>query len=356
MFNYRDLSCGGPQFCFCVPLRVCVIAMALLEIVFSSVSSGLVWYEASDNPALDSGEHASFLASGVVQVIILLASILSLVSAVLRKQLLAQISAFTGYALLLINIIITALLFHKVSAIPTATTCNTQDPNSHDGCTHFLKLTHGAYYAVAVLAILSQLCGSIVGTRYMNQLKSEKQMARAGLIAGPAGYKFVPDTQRYSSWSVAQGAEDATPMMAAASPGPMLSPARISTAPSARSFDPYEELSEYHDRPSFGPDFDADADASVESTSKRLSRYDVESGYGGGDWTHEDVAADEKARLCEEEGDVFVDSSPEKPKSRPLPVIATKSTESLPRYTAVPSPNSQSRRPLPPTPTGQSPS
>ncbi|KAF9033254.1 hypothetical protein BDZ89DRAFT_947885 [Hymenopellis radicata] len=200
VFSYRELFFGGRTFCCCLPVRSGVIIMTFLGMLLSGILSIVCWYEVASTPDMSAGKRAVFVVAGLLETFLFIASVLGFVGAVVRKQVFVQIYTYFIYVHFLFNVAIAGYLLWEVShltseAADKACQDTISNAQAQDQCIGFLKIARGVYYAIASLVLLVELYGAIITTRYCNQLKSEKRMAKAGLFAGPEGYKIGPQCE-----------------------------------------------------------------------------------------------------------------------------------------------------------------
>lgn len=154
----------------------------------------------------------------------------------------------------------------------------------------------------------------IVVTRYLRQLRFEKRRGRARAMRVTSDSSQSNDIQKHAH----HPSEDFALL---SKPQP---------TPQTEEFDPY---SEYHDR-------------STSMASSSTPRH-VEEGYGGGNWSYEDIRRDEKRKMTAEdlakEEDVGTQRLPSPAPLVPEPSMGPSLTElTLPRESASRTPRSSS--------------
>jgi hypothetical protein len=104
-FSVKEWVFGGKTFCFCLPVRLGVVVMTFLTLVLSALLSIIIWFEVSSalrsipvidmalipfpltaTTSLSSGERAAFIVAGVIESLLLIASILGFVPPTLPQQ------------------------------------------------------------------------------------------------------------------------------------------------------------------------------------------------------------------------------------------------------------------------------
>lgn len=216
------------------------------------------------------------------------------VGAIVRKQLFVQIYAYFIYIHFLLNIGVAAYLLYLVthfSADANVVACQKAIKNqkAKDQCTGLLKVAQGVYFVIAAFVLLVELCepafhpsiwfsndvvdGTLVVTRYLNQVKNEKRTARASRMINEEAFALVSKGKGRSSSVPAVG----QPYTFSDYAVEEFDPYNIDTRPTAGS------------RQSFAYD--------------GVPTHPDEVGYGGGSWTHREITEEEKARLKREEGE-----------------------------------------------------
>ncbi|KAG6903048.1 hypothetical protein C0995_007481 [Termitomyces sp. Mi166 len=216
---------------------------------------------------MTNGERAGFVVAGLVETLLLVASSLGFVGAIVRKQLFVQIYAYFIYVHFVLNIGVAGYLLYMVthfSANATVKACQDtiQNEQAKEQCTGLLKVAQGVYFAVAAIVLLVELYVALVITRYLNQLRNEKRSARGLRLDNEEAFGLVPKAKvRYSALP---DERDQGQSLVYASYG--------------QDFDPYETIQE----------------------ERRLSEHSgihYDEGYGGGSWTHSQISLEEKARM-----------------------------------------------------------
>jgi len=241
-FSYRELFFGGTKFCCCLPVRIGVIIMTVLGILFAGLLSILLWFEVATTTDMSSNERAIFIVAGLVETLLLVASILGFVGAVVRKQLFVQIYAYFIYVHFILNLGVAIYLLYFL--VHTATTdqvkaCQDAVHNTaaQNQCTGLLKVGLGVYGAVASIVLLTEMYGALIVARYVNQVQREKRNIRASRMSQSA-FKTGPAGGRYST--LKSDDHDNIPLRAAGF-------SNFSNSRAEEEFDPYEEVT--------GPDY-----------------------------------------------------------------------------------------------------
>lgn len=119
--------------------------------------------------------------------------------------------------------------------------------------------------------------GSIIVARYVNQIQREKREARA----------FRSDTDQAFQLKARDGHQyTKLPDPESHATLPILDPSYL--GPSSVEFDPYAEERPTHE-PTQAPYYD--------NTTYDAAPPPIDEGYGGGTWTHDGIAQEEKAKL-----------------------------------------------------------
>ncbi|KAF8070510.1 hypothetical protein FPV67DRAFT_1487667 [Lyophyllum atratum] len=282
-FSYRELFCGGKTFCCCLPVRMGVIIMSLLGILFGGVLSIVLWFEVASTADMTSGERAGFVIAGLVESVLLVASVLGFVGAIVRKQLFVQIYAYFIYVHFLLNLGVAAYLLYLVthfssSAAVKACHETIQNQQAKDQCTGLLKIARGVYFAVASIVLLVELYLALVVTRYLNQVKNEKRSARASHMHNEESFALVSKGKgRYLSLPGGQDQGNPSPSF---------------PAYSEQEFDPYNGLRQ------------PIQESSRSSVYGNVPSHPESMGYGGGFWTHSEISREEKLKQNEADAEV----------------------------------------------------
>ncbi|KAG6849565.1 hypothetical protein H0H93_007346, partial [Arthromyces matolae] len=241
---------------------------------------------------MSSGERAAFVVTGLVETLLFVVSCLGFVGAIVRKQLFLRIYAYFLYVHFVLNIGVAAYLLYVVahfSANATAKACQStiENEQAKSQCTGLLKVATGVYVTVTTLVLLIELYVALVVTRYLNQIRNEKQDAH---LYNEEAFELMPKTK-----------------------------ARYEFLPDGGNTISRSHLAVYSGN---GPDFDpyGEVDTSKQEGRRRRSEHcDVnhpeEDGYGGGSWTHSQITYDEKARMKLEEQEL--DAHEERAKDAP---------------------------------------
>ncbi|KIK67371.1 hypothetical protein GYMLUDRAFT_37478 [Collybiopsis luxurians FD-317 M1] len=288
----KDAIFHSKTFCCCLPVRFGLISMSLLGILFGGLFSVLLWFEVSDTSAqMDPHERTAFILAGLVETLLFIASTLGFVGAIVRKQLFIQIYAYFIYVHFLVNLAVAGFFLYVIShfsstAINKACLDTIKNSGAQSQCSTFLSDFRTVYIVVALLVLLIELYGALIVARYVHQIKTEKSTARSSRMilldrAGRGRSSMMPGfdgTARYSKLSADQ--EDDVSLIP-----------KNETMPAypAGEFNPYEN-SEHP------PIFPSHAHNSGPSSAYDKAS-EIEDGYGGGSWTHEQISQDEKAML-----------------------------------------------------------
>ncbi|TFK75378.1 hypothetical protein BDN72DRAFT_874593 [Pluteus cervinus] len=303
-FGFRNFFFARQKFCCCLPVRLGVITMSMLGLLFSGILSIALWFEISSNDDLNGSGKAAFIIFAVIETLLFVASILGFVGAIVRKQTFVQAYAYFTYVHFVLNLAVAAYFLWVITHFSQVAVVNAcQDAIETQGgqeqCTGLFKVAKGLYLGISTAVILIEMYGVIIVARYVNQIQSEKRMAR----------------QSRTRKAKARGPSH--PSLDGVERGLL-----HSAYPSAayEEFDPYADLArQIHTAEPI--------DASVGPP--------VEVGYGGGSWSMQDISAEEKARLREEERELELQAAhldhesgqPDASKSPSRP-----SVDNLPRY------------------------
>jgi len=285
-FSYRELFFGRTKFCCCIPVRLGVIAMAILGIIFSAVLSIVLWYELSASPHVSSGVRAAFVIGGLVETFLFAASIFGLVGSIVRKLSFIRIYAIFTYVHFVLNlgVAIWFLVAASHAAKSTDAALCEGSGDAQEQCMGLISFGQRTLIVVASLVLLIEMYGALILTRYVNQLSNEKTYKR--------------QTRR--------GIEEAFRLDAAR--------VRYSTLASSHELAPLGPVGSYND--DNGTEYDPYQEASIQppvvpvQAPRRFKTFvdngrpspPIEVGYGGGTWTHEEITEEEKARLKRELG------------------------------------------------------
>jgi len=172
-----------PQFCCCLPVRVCVFITSVLGILLAGVLSIVLWWEVSHAEDLTKKERGSFAGGAIVETLFFLISVVGLIGAIVRKLTFATAYAIGLYVHFLINLSVAAyLLFIILHATRTDTVALCQhaikNAQAQSQCGSLFTAIRGLYAGLASLVLLVELYGAIIATRYVYQLRGEKREAR----------------------------------------------------------------------------------------------------------------------------------------------------------------------------------
>lgn len=195
-----------PRFCCCLPVRICVIIMALLGFLLSGALSIIFWFEVSTADELTSKERGAFIGGAIVETLFFLISSVGLIGVIVRKQTFVTAYVVGLYVHFLLNLGVAGyLLFVILHATreDTDVLCQHAISNSQaqGQCSTLFNAIRGAYAALASLILVIELYGAIVATRYVYQVRAEKREARMPtrhmrVQSADAG-QFVPGFVRY---------------------------------------------------------------------------------------------------------------------------------------------------------------
>ncbi|KAF9475777.1 hypothetical protein BDN70DRAFT_783814, partial [Pholiota conissans] len=281
-FSYRRLFFGGTTFCCCLPVRFGVIVMSSLGCLVSGILMILLWFELSVTLYMTTQERVAFVLAALTETILFMASILGLVGAIVRKQLFTQIYAYVLYINLFVNIVVAAYLTFEVTratsnAESVACQAAIKDPGAQSQCTGLLTFAKEVYLVIAGTVLLVEFYGTIVATRYLNQLQREKGAARASRVDTERAFQLKPRSQHYYSQLHDPGSQYT------------LEPAYL--GPSDFEFNPYEETRLPN------PTLSIKHGELVNDMDITGPPPPIEIGYGGGSWTHDAIADEEKERM-----------------------------------------------------------
>lgn len=269
-FNLKTFILGGKTFCCCIPVRFGVLAMSFTSMCLAGMLAIVLWYESAswDNTAT---EKTAFKAAGVIETFLFVVSVLGFVGAMVRKKLFILIYAYFLYFHLLVDIglasyILWMLTHQEKEDVIAACQGAIKDGTAQSQCTALLQATQGIFFGVASIFLLIEMYGCIIVARYVNQIGTEKRDLRKSRMQpsdSTGGFKVLPSQSR-GAYATLGGEHD--------------NDIGLEEYPHATTeFNPYDaKYSPQH------------LDGETEG--------DAEEGYGGGSWTHHDIARSEKAR------------------------------------------------------------
>jgi len=202
-FDLKNFIFGGRTFCCFLPVRFGIITMSCLSVFLVGSLSLILWFEVAHTTTISQDERAALVAAGLVETLLLVASVLGFVGAVVRKQLFVMIYSYFLYVHFIANVVVAAYFLWVIdhaSHADVVTACENgiKDPNAQDQCTGLLEFTKTIYIALASVVLLIELYGAIIATRYVRQLRNEK---RVRLAMRSGAYRAEPKSQRYQSLS-----------------------------------------------------------------------------------------------------------------------------------------------------------
>ncbi|KAK7053327.1 hypothetical protein VNI00_003953 [Paramarasmius palmivorus] len=276
-------------------------------------------------PYMETGEKAAFVIGGLVETVLLVASMLGFIGAIVRKQSFVQIYAHIIYVHFVINVAVAGYLLYVIThfsstAVEKACQGTVVDAGAQDQCAGFFKTARGIFVGVAAIVLITELYGALIVARYVRQIKGEKKTARQSRLSV---MKENDIRMRNRNSSRSSG----------------LPPVDFS-----QDFDPYGEVGNHQGVPASRGTFGG---GTTGDSHRYESVPDAEDGYGGGSWSHRQISEEEKARmkrLDEERNDDDDDNDTQlqnpfevagrdnKAAARSPPLVQG-STDPLPKYT-----------------------
>lgn len=266
----KEIIFGGKTFCCCLPVRFGLITMSFLGILFGGILSIICWFEVSTaGPDMETQTKAAFIVGGLVETILLAASMLGFMGAIVRKQSFVQTYAYILYVHFVLNLAVAIYLFvvvTKVSATAITKACQqtVKDPGAQDQCTGLFRDLRSVVLVIELIVLFVELYGAIIAARYVNQIQREKRGARASRIQAAEDYE-IQMRNRNSRMSQ-----------------------RSSPPDLSEDFDPYKAAN---------PSHDGNLTAGTSYNYQGVPLNDESEGYGGGRWSPERLAEEDKARL-----------------------------------------------------------
>ncbi|KAH9171978.1 hypothetical protein EDB89DRAFT_1036650 [Lactarius sanguifluus] len=200
-----------PRFCCCLPVRICVIIMALLGFILSGVLSVILWFEVVSADGLTSKERGAFIGGAIVETLFFLISSVGLIGVIVRKQTFLTAYAVGLYVHFLVNLGVAGYLLSVVlhaTSKDTVTLCQHAIDNTQaqDQCSSLFNTIRGTYAALASVVLVVELYGAIVATRYVYQVRGEKREARMprhmrGESTSSGTGRLIPGFVRYDDES-----------------------------------------------------------------------------------------------------------------------------------------------------------
>jgi len=196
-----------PRFCCCLPVRICVIIMAVLGFLFSGVLSIILWFEVATAHGLTSKERGAFIGGAIVETLFFLISCIGLIGLIVRKQKFVTAYAIGLYVHFLINLgaagYLLSVILHATNK-DTDVLCQhaiSSNSQAQNQCSTLFNTIRGFYAALASIVLIIELYGAIVATRYVYQVRGEKREARMPRhIRGESdgrGGRVIPGFVRY---------------------------------------------------------------------------------------------------------------------------------------------------------------
>ncbi|KAJ7579116.1 hypothetical protein C8J56DRAFT_964862 [Mycena floridula] len=182
--HLKELIFHGRTCCCCVPVRVGVIVLSFLQMFFSGILAIILWFEVANDRGLPKEDHITFAMIALVETLLLAASTLGFVGAVVRKQLFIQIYAYFIYFHLALSLGVALFLLYVVSKFSTTAAykiCldSIRDSNAQNQCIGVIATLRYIYFAVSTLVFLSETYAAVAVARYVNQIQAEKRENRA---------------------------------------------------------------------------------------------------------------------------------------------------------------------------------
>ncbi|TFK25680.1 hypothetical protein FA15DRAFT_755597 [Coprinopsis marcescibilis] len=286
-FSYRELICGGNTFCCCLPVRMGVISMSVIGMLVAGLLGIVLWFEVSVSPEMQPGGMAAFVLAAIMETILFIASLIGFVGAIVRKQSFVQAYAYILYVHFVCNIGSAAYLLYAIVEFQRRfdkEACQDTIGNTVSGtqeqCSGFLRLTKTVYIVVAAVVLFLELYGAIIVTRYLNQVKREKQAVKESRANLDNAFRLKSLNHQGLSYE----------------------PLNLNEPLDAQEeFNPYVHNGKGKDQSSYYGISEVSREPSV-IVELNQPPMDVEYGYGGGLWTHTDISEEEKDRLKRETG------------------------------------------------------
>ncbi|KAG2150600.1 hypothetical protein DEU56DRAFT_780933 [Suillus clintonianus] len=180
-FNLKNYLLYSPYFCCCIPVRFGFVLLTCLSFLFSGVLSVLLWFELSHSYSLTSKEKGSFWAVGIVETILLAASVIGFIGAVARKQRFVRIYAYFLYIHLFLNVVVgiyflvTIRQSNREQIVEECYVVFSGNP-SQSNCQGLQNISTYVFIAVVSFVLLLELYGALIATRYLNILTKQKKV------------------------------------------------------------------------------------------------------------------------------------------------------------------------------------
>ncbi|KAH8828051.1 hypothetical protein DL96DRAFT_1709360 [Flagelloscypha sp. PMI_526] len=252
--------------------------MTVLGMLLSGFLTIALWFEVSvaTPEYFDATEKGLFVAAALMQTLLFLVSIIGFIGVVVKKLLFIRIYAYGQYVNFVLNVGFACYLFYTVSKFSKTAEYNIckaaiRDPNGEEQCNGFVNFIK---YIISSNLSMFSLEGSIIVTRYLNNLKKHKyQKRQSRMVPTPRSAGFNRGSQLYSSV-----------------PNQDVDQQRLlSHSPGVNMHRPYAS-EDYNGQGEFNPYLNQTPRQSLDPNA-------VERGYGGGSWTYQDVAEAEKPPL-----------------------------------------------------------
>jgi len=175
------------RFCCCLPARLGAGLLSLLTMLLAGLLMVILWFEVATNDFMSRGEKAVFVTAGLVETLLFIASILGLIGTCARKQSFVVVYASFLYFHFLLNfgvaVYFLGMITHAANAdIVKFCQDGLQDAQSKSQCTGLLRISKGVFWVVTLAILAIELYCAIIVTRYVNQLRFEKQDVRSSRI------------------------------------------------------------------------------------------------------------------------------------------------------------------------------
>ncbi|KAI0690096.1 hypothetical protein BC835DRAFT_1281621 [Cytidiella melzeri] len=180
----KEFFIGGKHLCCCIPTRFGVILGSLLMFLVSGALAVVLWFEVSteQNMSFSSTARTYVTLGGLLETLVCLVSVIGFIGGIVRKQLFITIYAYFLYSHFLINLgagtYLLWLINHTADVdITVACERTIKDPGTQADCSKLLNDFRGVFNGLIVFTLLIELYGTLIVTRYMRQLKTEKRVA-----------------------------------------------------------------------------------------------------------------------------------------------------------------------------------
>jgi len=187
-------------FCCCLPVRLGVFALTILQLAFGGLVAGVLWYELAKDDNLHGSGRTAVIVAGAVYTLMATSAFLGLAGAITRKRALVAIYSTVLYAMIAVStaagIYFVVEMYRdedglrescSTSVTSVQDKVNNSSPgskldvnvNTDDFCQNLFKTAKWSFIISLVVTFLVQLYCAFVVSQYVRQLGEEQEFRSA---------------------------------------------------------------------------------------------------------------------------------------------------------------------------------